>query len=346
MGRIIIHIGTHKTGTTSIQKTLSFYRRRLRLNGIYYPDYTEIGKTGHYAHIGMANALGGDHPTLSQQDAETFFRHVQEKSGAHDVTLLSAEPLYRQTLGPVAAQHAASPAEYWEIRARYIARLRELVGPAEIVIVLRRQDEFAESMYQEHVKVTRYAQPFEQYLKEFWFHFLYDQQIAAWAQHFDTIRVVPFTAIKGGNITKAFLNAIGLAPGRIETVGMQNVGMPHDGVILKRFYNGTPLDKASLTLLAGAMTSDAFRQTISPGKRSFFASAAARQAFIQGFHAENTAAAQRAGLPAEALCETDIPDGLRYGDALDAAERQRLAATLEELLAGRLALPPMAAGAA
>lgn len=170
MGRLILHVGTHKTGTTSIQRALALHRRRLRERGIRYPDYTGIGLPSHYAHIGVANALAEQHPQISAEDAVRFFEFVRGQVGDYSATIISAEPMYRQTLGAVAPQSAPDAAAYWEMRDAYIARLRALTGPAEIVLVVRRQDEFAESMYQEHVKVTRYSGSFQTYLRQFWFH--------------------------------------------------------------------------------------------------------------------------------------------------------------------------------
>lgn len=329
MGRLILHVGTHKTGTTSIQRALALHRRRLRERGIRYPDYTGIGLPSHYAHIGVANALAEQHPQISAEDAVRFFEFVRGQVGDYSATIISAEPMYRQTLGAVAPQSAPDAAAYWEMRDAYIARLRALTGPAEIVLVVRRQDEFAESMYQEHVKVTRYSGSFQTYLRQFWFHFAYADQADAWARHFGPVRIVPFDAIKGENITQRFLAELGIQGGRLETEGMQNIGMPHDGVILKRQLNGMPFPRDLLDRFARAMTADDFRAAVTPGKRSFFADAAARQAFLSRHDAGNLRLARMAARPEGALFSTAIPEGLRYGDDLPAAERQRLADLLQ-----------------
>ena len=39
MGRLIVHIGTHKTATTTIQHHLAANRKVLASRGIWYPSY-------------------------------------------------------------------------------------------------------------------------------------------------------------------------------------------------------------------------------------------------------------------------------------------------------------------
>lgn len=89
-------------------------------------------------------------------------------------------------------------------------RFRSLIGPAEIAIVIRQQDQFAESMYQEQIKVTRHSLEFAEFLEKFWFHFDYTAQIKAWKKHFSTIHIIPFDRIKGDDIAGRFLQHIGI----------------------------------------------------------------------------------------------------------------------------------------
>lgn len=324
MGRIIVHIGTHKTGTTSIQRTLAQHRTALKEIDFFYPDYDFIGKSGHYAHIGMANALVSDHPKYTRDDAELFFQKVADLSQSHAITLISAEPLYRQIDGGKSPYKIMDPYQYWDARDKYISRFRKLIGPAEIVIALRRQDEFAESMYQEHVKVTRYAKNFETYLKESWFHFAYRQQVHAWERHFKKVHVVPFEEIKGDNITRKFLKKISCDAPFLENTPIQNVSMPHDGVILKRILNGSSIENQQLKEVTNFILSDTFRSGVFPGKRSFFRDEKERVTFVDQHLIDNTLLAQSCGLDIDALFPAKDLEALRYGDAISKEERNRL----------------------
>jgi len=44
---LIVHIGSHKTGTTAIQRFAASHRATLRERGLWYPSYEEIGRPEH-----------------------------------------------------------------------------------------------------------------------------------------------------------------------------------------------------------------------------------------------------------------------------------------------------------
>src|SRR6202022_3469950 len=58
MPRCFIHIGTHKTGTTSIQHLLSRNSSALRQMGYYYPDAGRLEL--HPGHHNLAWGISGD----------------------------------------------------------------------------------------------------------------------------------------------------------------------------------------------------------------------------------------------------------------------------------------------
>lgn len=337
MARVILHVGTHKTGTTSIQKTLNTYRGKLKQRGIHYPNYETINRKQHYAHFGVANALAEPHAVFTRQDSEVFFSSLAKDKPADDVVLVSAESMYRQCIGPTQPQETTSAHDYWEMRHAYIREMRALTGPAEIAIVLRNQPDFAESMYQEHVKVTRYSGDFAQFLKEFWFHFQYYEQVMAWKEHFGKVTVLSFEDLKGPNITKRFLNSLGLKPGRVTTGPIQNVGTPHDGIILKRAYNKSSLERDQLKTLAAVMATDeAFLNEIGPAKRSFFPDAAARRAFHESYRAGNEKLIEMGDLNDPSLLVSPPKKNAVYGDTISAPKTALLTNLLGE------AYPPLA----
>ena len=60
--RLILHAGTHKTGTTSIQKVLADNREWLRERGLIYPDgKSAFGKTS-IPHHRFCRSLNGTDP--------------------------------------------------------------------------------------------------------------------------------------------------------------------------------------------------------------------------------------------------------------------------------------------
>jgi hypothetical protein len=300
--------------------------------GFFYPNYDIIGCDGHYAHIGMANALASDHPKYSRQNAEDFFRKVEDLSRNYTTTLISAESLYRQTSGNKSHRQRRNYSEYWESRDRYIADFRTLIGPAEIAVVLRRQDEFAESLYQEHVKVTRYTRSFSSFLEQFWFHFCYLEQVAAWSRYFDTVRIIPFNRIKGPNIAQRLISEFGSSFPELADAPMRNVSMPHDGVLLKREFNGDAIGNSRLDDLTDILLSEYFREQVNPGRRSFFDDHGHHKAFLSQYADNNAALARANNMEPQALFDADVPDGLNYGDNLTTEERARLLAVVSGAL--------------
>lgn len=332
MGRLILHIGTHKTATTSIQRALARDRKALAAAGIWYPGYDVIGRASHYAHLGIVNALSGHHDLFSPEDAERFFRIVRERSADFDATILSAEPLYRHVHPETTPPSSLGPKRYWSRRKDYIARIAELAGPsAEIAVVFRRQADYAESLHQEHVKATEYRKPFRAFLREFWFHFDYLGQTEAWAGAFGRIAPVRFSDLaQSGNPARAFLERLGLdGAGLSGSEPPRNARMPADAVILKRMLNGGGRGRE----MRGAV--ERLLRLVPPetlaelGRRSFFEDAEALLAYQAGFDANNAALKARffgPDAPEEPLFPPLSEAGRTYGDALHPA---MLAAVIE-----------------
>ena len=338
MSRLIIHIGTHKTGTTSIQRTLFASRARLKERGIHYPDYSSIGHRNHYAHIGVANALATEHPTITKAMAEHFFKEHSVREETKGVTIISAEPFYRhffQESGvPV---RSPTPKAYWPSRFRFIEYLRSLTGPAEIAIVFRRQCDFAESMYQEHVKVTRYADSFEKFTRDYWYHFVYCEQVEAWQRYFDKVHVIKLSEIAGGEIARKFLRRLSLKPGHLHETEPANVGADKDTIIFKRLLNGSNLPRekldAVMKLLQEGEPESADREA-----RSFFRDAEQRRSFQSRFTEGNARLATLAGAGSGPFFEPldkDEVETVKYGDDIDRSLYQNLFANVLSTLLDR-----------
>ena len=244
---IVIHVGTHKTGTTSLQQFAAANRDRLRESGLWYPSYTEIGLFDHYAHHHLAFAIcGRKDKRLRDADAERFIDHIVRERRPGEKVLISAEPLYRLTLGggPEVNRWRSSAAAYWDAREAFLERLRKYFpsDDVQILICLRRQDNFARSVYQERVKVTKYRDSFATFLHKDRAIFDYYRQVSLLAGIFPDITVVTFERlVADGNLHRAFFETIGIELFDTEDFPMANVSLPVEYVEFKRLLNTTPI---------------------------------------------------------------------------------------------------------
>ena len=179
---VIVHIGSHKTGTTTIQRFAASHRAALRERGLWYPSYEEIGLSGHYGHHDFAHAIAGIEDRLSARDAERFADLIRKGIRPGETALISAEPIYRHLL--------PQDAEYWPGRRGYAERLKEVIGveDATILCVFRRQDSFARSLYQEKIKSRKYVESFRQFLVNQRYEFEYHRQLTLFREVFGKVR--------------------------------------------------------------------------------------------------------------------------------------------------------------
>ena len=80
--KLILHIGTHKTATTTIQRELNSNHSLLMENGIWYPRYSEIMPeiTDHYAHLDLAKGFMGEECRFTLKTVKEFFCKAFRKS--------------------------------------------------------------------------------------------------------------------------------------------------------------------------------------------------------------------------------------------------------------------------
>lgn len=290
MSRLILHIGTHKTATTTLQRHLARNRKALAARGIWYPDYNLVDKGKHYAHLGMVNAFSGKHDKFTVEDARRFFGEIAARVRDHDATIISGEPFYRHIVYGKTRQ-LQDPDVYWPLREAYISQVREAFGevPAEVAVVFRRQVDYAPSLYQEQIKVTRYLQDFTTFRQEFWYHFDYLGQARAWAKAFGTLRPMRFEdLVADGDPVAPFGALLGLDLSGPETVPQQNMSLHPDAVVLKRMLHSTKIDKDVLRADIKEILEGPLRQKAQKFRnRSLFADADDMRTFHQRFRRDN-----------------------------------------------------------
>lgn len=219
--KLILHAGTHKTGTTAIQAFAARHRAALAARGVLYPDLTPIGLEHNYPQHLFAHALAGKGKTrLSPGDAVRVAGLWAEAAAETGATVfLSSEPLYRYSL--------REPGDDWRAaRGRYLDRLAEALAPfdVETVLVFRRPDDYVRSLFQENV--MRASRPKWESFPAFRDHALggalrYADNAALFAERFPSLTCLIYEDLpRGPEFCQAFFAAIGVDARGLEPVGV------------------------------------------------------------------------------------------------------------------------------
>jgi len=194
--KLILHIGTHKTGTTAIQRFLALNQVQMLKLGIGYPKYSDIlpGHADHYAHIDVAKGLMGESRILSTEDSKLFLQGLRcygEKHNCHTV-VVSAESFMRGMLG--------SRKKKWTCIENFVKEVRKniKIENVEVSICLRGLSSYLPSLYNEHVKVTGYTEDIIAFHSQFRERFNFPLIIETWGKHFPRIRCVNYETLGGG----------------------------------------------------------------------------------------------------------------------------------------------------
>lgn len=319
MGRILLHVGTHKTGTTSIQRFADRNREQLGERGLSYPSYRAIGLPGHYAHLDVAKTIIGARTRLGSEGLEKFCAHLREDATNHQATLISAEPFWRGGLEKAGAGNEC----YWPARHAFIDRVASHFPPemTEIVIVCRGQADLLESLFQEEVKVNRWRKGLNAFrtAKEPLFDYL--AQAEAWARRYPSVRVLSFEALQAGDLlVKSFFSAVGVDVTGLKPSTRFNTSIYPDFVTALRMLNRSALDERQLATAATALLKLQEDPIVeSWPRRSLWGSRQARDAFDAAFHQDNDKMLERFGDPSTPIRARFLDPATKFGERMTEA---------------------------
>lgn len=212
MAEVILHIGTHKTGTTSLQAFMRANREGFAQQGIGIP-YTTV------KHGGISLDRNANFLTLSVWDAiepgkarpadkkfiEAGSQALRETLATYPKALLSDEKLWFR---------GAVDDRYW-------AQLKQTlhgfgVDRVKVIVYFRRQDQFITSLWSQYVKgTTREQRPLKQYARTKKSKLImdYDRGVRNLENQFGkeniVVRVFDRKGFVGGDLYHDFCDAIG-----------------------------------------------------------------------------------------------------------------------------------------
>lgn len=192
---LLLHIGTHKTGTSTLQRLMEDHRADLERQGFCYPLTSRPPNAHLKIHTSFVYGLthGTDALMAERQALMTEFA----KSGCHTM-VISAEGL--STPRVIADNH--------------LAGLQTLAHDFDIrvVCVLRRQDYFIESLWNQYAKVNKTDKHIDAFITEpdSVQHMTYLATLDTWSRH-ATVQALGFETSLEAGLVESFSALTGIA---------------------------------------------------------------------------------------------------------------------------------------
>ncbi len=193
--KIFLHIGTHKTGTTSLQVFLRESENALARQGILVPDSgSPKGKSYNVScgHHELAWYLLGKHNTNSDASWTALSSEIAQYNG--EKVVVSAEAFDNLTTS-------------------HIVRIKKYLSGHDIypVIYLRNPLSYMVSAYKQRIKMGTYSGTLRKYFKEHIDNVDYEKLVGAWISELgkDNLRIRIFDKAKHRGIEKDFCDVIG-----------------------------------------------------------------------------------------------------------------------------------------
>jgi hypothetical protein len=208
MMRVILHGGTHKTGTKTLQHCLFANRKALADAGVAYPPLNAPAEFNYLAQAFTGvGVLHRGYPITPDQAVATV-EHAARSIGNSGTVIVSAEDLSACCLGMRLWQGLDRP-DFRDLQRDYLAKIAGAFKRFDIIPVLmfRRGDEFAESLYGTLVRSNNFTGSFESFLAYANPLFEYEAQRTMFATVFGGVEILSF---HGPNLVDRFLSAAGI----------------------------------------------------------------------------------------------------------------------------------------
>lgn len=204
MSTAIIHLGTHKAASTSIQLFLAHNRERLAEGGVCYPLAPPPTS---FAHHGLAWSIIRKYTSLERRPANFSLSNAldQFRESEADTLVLSSEDFL-------------TTSSYDGFLQSFFSELRETFERVMVCAFVRSRLDFFNSSYNQWVKSLSYSKHFSQYIDQVLTggqaQMHYTRSLALWGQHADKCVYLPF-----------HVGQFDAAP---ERVLLQNLGLERD----------------------------------------------------------------------------------------------------------------------
>lgn len=226
--KVILHIGRHKTGTSSLQKSLSENTELLKKNGFVYP--TENFCQG-YGHHKLANALcRGNTKNKSNFELKELLEGLSRvlsniEVGQSETLVLSSEAF--QNCDPKLIRQFFDDSEF---EVNVVCYLREQIG-------------YIASAYNQKVHATEYHQSVDTFYADF--NADYTDFVENWVKFFPSSRFRVFDKVflENGDILDDFWRCILNVHDNFEFDGNSNLSLTNKFLVFKQRFNATDIGR-------------------------------------------------------------------------------------------------------
>jgi hypothetical protein len=268
---VILHAGTHKTGTTSIQAALARNRHWLHERGYVYPRLRDGG----HNHNELAHKL-------ARAERVNLDVRSELEAASGDTLILSAEEFWGITARHEDWEEFCRP-DYWQRRTEHLRRLRAALRDFDDIAVhlcFRRQDEFAASLYATKILNGRFLGSFEEFRSRSKPLFDYRRQLDAFRAVFGNVRLTSFDALKS-DLVPAFCDWADIPVPPKRTAERQKV-TPDARLVQWAYKRRTTADPERLNKLRISFAKSEHATSILPfvGKATFWSSDFERRSFL------------------------------------------------------------------
>ena len=291
--RLILHIGTHKTGTSALQECLRRNEGALVQNGIYY---------ARAARSKNANSLARLVAKKRSAEAQDFLQQHIAKAGAlgADRLIISAESFYAMTTF-FHRFNGKNCQDYWELESDAVELLNGLLPrylPRQIIAFFRRQDFFLESIYRQVVKSSRAVSMTIGEFRDFMGEALnYQRHMELWKASFPDCKVYSYEQASN-NIADFFLRNVLHFENTQKFDGLNlrlNAALSRDVLEYKRLLNRVDVAAVDRRMCNLACTKLAQTLTDDGGFRDFLAPEV-RAALLNEMESDNAILVEKFGM--------------------------------------------------
>jgi hypothetical protein len=292
--QLVLHIGTHKTGTSALQLCLQRNGQILADNDIYYARMAPSTNCN-----GLASLIAKERGA----EAKAFVdRHVDKANSLGAKTLIiSAESFYAMTIF-FHRLNGRQCHDYWRSESKAIQLLKDVLPQnvtARLVVFFRRQDQFLESIYRQLImgrSVAMSINEFEFFMTEaldYWRH------MEIWRSFFPSCAVYTYEEISG-DTSEFFLRSVLNLTNVEKFDGLDsrvNIRWSRDVLEYKRILNRMDMSAVD-KLMTNIACAQLARNLTDDGRHQEYLSPEARKALLRRTQIGNTLLSDTFGVDA------------------------------------------------